>query len=256
MSPRLPPDLFGVDYLHFYQPILTPERTQQETRFVAEVLGLRPGDRILDLCCGHGRHAVALAQAGLQVTGVDLSPSALARARRAARAAGVRVRFVRADMRRLAARGAFDAAVNLFSSFGYFDDDANADILRRLRTALRPGGGLLLDLRNRDRWVGHPKPVHCREVGRDLFVDLSAFDPHTGRLEVRRIFVRGGRRREIRFSFRLYAFTELRDLLLRLGFRDVEAWGGFGAPYSCDAERMIVTARRPGRRAARPAPNP
>ncbi|MBI5365738.1 MAG: methyltransferase domain-containing protein [Planctomycetes bacterium] len=262
-APARSHDLFGADYLHFYRPILTPERTAREVDFLQRVLGLCPEDRVLDLCCGHGRHAIALAARGYRVTGVDLSAPAVALARRAARAAGVadRIRFVRGDMRRPpVADGPYHAVVNLFSSFGYFDDAANAELLRRLFAALRPGGRLLLDLRNREHWVRHPHPVHCREIGSDLFVDFSEFDPLVGRLAVRRLFVRAGRRREVRLSFRLYAYTELRDLLAAIGFSDLQVWGGFGEPYSCDAERMIVAARRPlsapRADAARSAPPP
>ncbi|MBI3271589.1 MAG: class I SAM-dependent methyltransferase [Planctomycetes bacterium] len=281
MTDRLPPDLFGRDYLHFYRPVLTAERTRREVAFVERVLALAPGARVLDLCCGHGRHALELARRGYDVTGIDLSAPALELARKAAReargsgrsrsqdgarvgprgarrdgsgagssspprrGAPLRVRFVRGDMRRLERAGEFDAALNLFSSFGYFDDATNADILRRLFAALRPGGRLLLEVRNREAWLRAPRPVFFREVGRSFFVDLSEFDPREGRLHVRRLFVRGARRREVRLSFRLYAWTELRDLLLRLGFEAPEVWGGYGTAYALDADRMLVAARRP-----------
>src|SRR5215831_308174 len=65
--------LFGEDYLRMYEPVLTPERTQREVDGIVNLLALPQGSCILDLCCGHGRHSIALAQHGYQVTGQDLS---------------------------------------------------------------------------------------------------------------------------------------------------------------------------------------
>ena len=121
--------------------------TRQEAAALLRLLRLPRGARVLDLCCGVGRHSVLLAKAGLRVTGFDQSGSYLAAARRAARKKGLEAEFVRGDMRRLPFEGAFDAVVNLWTSFGYFprlEDDRGA--LRGMLRSLKPGGRLVLEM--------------------------------------------------------------------------------------------------------------
>ena len=116
---------FGKEYLDIYGHLLTEENSEAEAEFVMRALDLKPGDRVLDLCCGTGRHAVPLARAGLKVTGLDLSEEYLTIARSAAYEADVEVRLVQGDMREIPFRGEFDAVVNMFTAFGYFDSEAD-----------------------------------------------------------------------------------------------------------------------------------
>ena len=116
-----------------------PAQTRREVDFLLRALRPAPGARILDVPCGYGRHAAALAGRGFQVVGVDLSRAMIAEARR--RFAGrPRLTFVRGDMRRITFDREFDAVVNLYTSFGYFTPAQNQAVLRRLARALRPGG--------------------------------------------------------------------------------------------------------------------
>ena len=64
---------FKGDYLRVYGHTLQQDRTDLETQFAIHALGIQPHHRVLDLCCGQGRHSIALAKTGLDVTGVDLS---------------------------------------------------------------------------------------------------------------------------------------------------------------------------------------
>ena len=144
---------FGQDYLDVYGHLLTEKSSEAEAGFVIRALDLKPGDSVLDLCCGTGRHAVPLAKASLKVTGLDMSEEYLAIARFAAENAGVDIRFVQGDMRDIPFRGEFDAVVNMFTAFGYFDSEADDQrVIDGASAALKPGGRLLLDLLNRD-WV-------------------------------------------------------------------------------------------------------
>jgi ubiquinone/menaquinone biosynthesis C-methylase UbiE len=114
---------------------------------IVEVLELRPGDRVLDLACGSGVHALRLAQRGLEVLGVDIAPSLIAHCEQKAAEAGVTAaRFEQGDMRQLAYEAEFDALLLLSGSFGFFDDATNQDVLARMARALRPGGRVLIDV--------------------------------------------------------------------------------------------------------------
>src|SRR6266498_2542478 len=124
---------FGEEYFHIYGSMLSDERTAREVEGIVKLLALPPGSHILDLACGHGRHAVPLAQRGYRVTGQDLSQLFLEHAEAAARAAGVDVRWVHGDMRVIPFDAEFDAVTNIFTAFGYFDtEDEDLQVLRQV----------------------------------------------------------------------------------------------------------------------------
>jgi len=235
--------VFGDDYLHFSEDMLTDERSNMEVEVIVRLLGLQPGMRVLDVPCGHGRIANRLAQFGCEVVGVDSSARFLDVARRA----GQPVDYRLADMRELTQDGTFDAVVNWFTSFGYFDDDTNRSMLASWRRALGPGGKLVIDHQNRQRLLGAiaavgDQALALRERGDDLLIDRTTFDLASGRTNTERIIVRDGRVRRYWFSVRTFAFTELRDWLLDAGFAEVAGYGAEGEPLALGSRRMIVVA--------------
>lgn len=224
-------------------------KAAREVRGVMRFLRLRPGARVLDLCCGAGRHSVALAGRGLAVTGLDLEPGLLAAARESAREKGVRLELRRGDARRLGFRSRFDAVLSLFTSFGYFASEAeDLAVLRGARRALKPSGALLLDLLNKEWLMRHFSASFSRRGDGPVRGTLNrlAFDLERGRLDTRRtLLLKDGRRRETFLSIRTYSLVELIRLLDSAGLRYEKAWGGFdGRPYGLDTFRMIVKARR------------
>ena len=147
-------ELFGDDYLRAWVPTLPPERTAREVEQIEGLLSLPAGSAILDLCCGHGRHSVQSAARGYRVVGLDRSERFLRQAVADAAALGASGRWVRADMRAVPFVGQFDAVINIFTAFGYFDTDAeNLEVLRQARQALRPGGRFLLEFMHREGTV-------------------------------------------------------------------------------------------------------
>ena len=241
-------EVFDVEeYLYFYEDTLRGEDTPRQVDFVERALGLEPRARLLDLGCGHGRHANELARRGYRVIGVDLVPGFLEVARAEAARDGLTVDFVDGDVRALALEGLIDHAVCLFDAFGFLDDEGNAAFLQAVHASLRPGGGLLLDLRNRD-WVARSiLPVTVLDKGDDMMVDRHVFDAESGRLVDRRTYVRDGRVRHVSFSVRLYACSEITALLGSCGFAVERVWGGWdGAPLSLAKNRMLLQARRLG----------
>ena len=177
---------FGQDYLDVYGYQFTDERALKETEFAAHALLLQPGERVLDLCCGQGRHAVLLAAMGLDVTGLDLSEQYLRLTEEAARAHGLTLQTVHADMREIPFQAHFDAIVNMFSSFGYLESEAeDAKVLDSIRGALKPGGRVLLDLLNRD-WVidNYVQNDWHRDDDGTLFLEHRELDLLTSRNHV------------------------------------------------------------------------
>lgn len=242
-------DLFDpAEYLHFLAETLRAEDTDAQVDFALRALALAPGAPVVDLGCGHGRHALALARRGHPVVGVDLVEGFVAMARAAAAREGLAAEFVHGDLRTFTVpQPAFDGAVCLFDAFGWFEDDDQARILYNVFSMLKPGGRLLLDLRTRE-FVTRLAPVAVTDApGGDLMVDRQRFDLESGRLVDTRTTVRGGKTRTVTFSVRIYAYTEIRMMLRAVGFEVERAYGGFdGAPLSAMRPRTLVVARRPG----------
>lgn len=233
---------FGAGYRAAY-----PHRDLAAAR--REVAGIRErgiGGRVLDLCCGFGRHSLAFAEAGVDVIGVDLSAELLAQARELPGAARLRDRLVRADARALPFRAAvFDAAVLLFSSFGYFGERGDAAVLVELGRVVRPGGRVLLDLMNpaRVRATLVPESRSAREGASIVERRALADDGRRVRKSVR---VEGpeGHVKEWIEDVRLYRRDELAELASARGLALEELWGDFdGRLFDDDSERQIALLR-------------
>ena len=155
-------EFYGLDYLQALGPGLT--NSAQEAEFVLRVLGLKSGDRVLDLCCGQGRHAVLLAERGIAVTGQDHSAEYLREARAAAQQRGVDLPLVNSDMSAIPFECHFDAVINMFTSFGYLESEAqDRHVLAEIGRALKPRGQVLVDLINREWVIANNLPTDWRE---------------------------------------------------------------------------------------------
>lgn len=238
---------FGELYLRMFETILTPDRTAQEVAGVMTLLDLRPGARILDLCCGQGRHAVPLARAGYRLTGLDRSSFLLGRAQEAAELAGVEVQWVRGDMRWLPWQEQYDACVNLFTAFGYFEDDAeNEQVLHKVRSVLKPGGVFLLDVSNRDYYLMRFWPNVWRRHGRAVILEETDFDPVTCRFMMTFTWIEGTRWESLTHSVRHYTAPELAGMLKRAGLAPLAFYGDFdGSEFDLYSKRLIVVAQKP-----------
>jgi SAM-dependent methyltransferase len=240
---------FGEDYLNIYRHTLTEERTENEVVFAERKLELGAGARVLDLCCGHGRHSVLLAKRGYKVTGLDLSQSYLDLARRAASDRKVAIETVSADMREIPYTDYFDAVINMYSSFGYLESEAeDFRVLQSIARSLKVGGRLLLDMLNREWAVANyiQNDWHSEADG-TLYVEHRALDLPSSRMRVRFIIIgpNGDRHDSIGHDIRLYTLTEMTRLLERAGFGEIDVSGGFdGARYGIDSRRMILCARK------------
>jgi SAM-dependent methyltransferase len=143
-------EIFGLAYAQAYDVVYQDKDYEAECRVLEHVFRndtSRQVRRVLDLGCGTGSHAVALALAGFEVTGVDRSPAMLAEADRKGRAAGVGVRWVACDIRRFQLHDTFDASVMMFAVLGYQIEDADVRAtLDAARRHLAPGGVLAFDV--------------------------------------------------------------------------------------------------------------
>ncbi|MGI8946027.1 MAG: SAM-dependent methyltransferase [Thermoleophilaceae bacterium] len=225
------------------------ELTLAEVRFILEKLEPPAGGRVLDLACGHGRHAIELAAEGFRVTGLDISEPALAVARKHAAARGAELELLALDMRELDREGAFDAVYNVSSAFGYHpDEQEDLAVLEGVARALVPGGRFLIDTMN-GLWLARNFEPRARRKLNDGTVvsEQRHFDAVAGRSSATwRLRRPDGSTNELQHSMRIYTCPELHSLLRQAGLEPDGVWGGVdGSPYGLDRRRMIVRARRP-----------
>ncbi|MFQ5945949.1 MAG: class I SAM-dependent methyltransferase [Anaerolineae bacterium] len=237
---------FDEAYLRLWAETIGHERTDEQVKGVRELLGLSPGTEILDLACGHGRHTVPLAQAGYRMTGLDLSKAFLETARNSARDAGVEIDFHWGDMREIPWRDRFDAVINLFTSFGFFEHDReNQQVLDGVFRALKPGGKFLIDLANRDRLMQIWQDRAWDEVNGVPLWRERQFEPVSGRVTETIRWLEDGQTRERTFRVRSYNATELTGMLQDAGLKPIGYYGDYQlAPFSKDTWRLIVMSEK------------
>ena len=247
----MPPDpwyegYFDQTFVSLYRDFLTPERTAREVAGLREMVALPPGGEVLDVACGWGRHSIELARAGYRVTGLDLSETLLARARKRAAAAGVEAAFVRGDMREIPWRGRFDAVLSLYSSLGYFlSDDEDLRVLRGARDALRADGVFVLETMHRDHIVGDYAARDWWETddGTTVWVERE-FDAVEGVSREWTRWSKGKERGEKYHELRIRSATEWDALLRAAGLVPVDWYGDWElAPFIYTSEDLIVVCR-------------
>lgn len=233
----------------FYPVMFPDERFDATPEQAARLLELTKftGRDVLDLCCGPGRFCVVLAAEGFNVTGVDKSAFLLGKARLRAKQAQVAVELVHEDMRNFVRPNAFDLVVNMFTSFGYFDNkDDDMRVLRNVHESLRRGGVVLIDVIGKEYLakVFQPTVSSATPDGGTLVQRHEIFDDWT-RIRNEWILIQGDRAVSFKFHHTVYSAQELKDRLREAGFGSIAVYGDLeGNEYGVDAHRLVVVARK------------
>ena len=199
-------------------PVLFPEERLQaaagEVQKVLELSGAPQGCAVLDLPCGVGRHSLELARRGFRVTGVDRTPLYLRRAAEAARERGLQLELVQEDMRGFRRPGAFGLILNLFTSFGYFEDALeDRRVAQNLYASLQPGGALVMEMMGKEVLARIFRERDWNRVGNLLVLEERRVQRDWSWVESRWTLIDGDRRVEVDLSHRLYSAAELEALL-------------------------------------------
>jgi ubiquinone/menaquinone biosynthesis C-methylase UbiE len=228
------------------------EQTEKEVHFVKNTLNCPKNAKILDLCCGYGRHTYLLAKSGnYHMTGLDLSADYLDIAK--TKFSHPHVTYVKGDMRNIPYENNFDAVINLFTSFGFFEDDEeNETVIKQVYKALKPGGVFLLDYENKFYFVNNDvfrKERYWEKVSKDKYLLFeNEFDAENER-EIFKVHVleKGILKETSGYNIRLYSFPEIKKMLAGNHFEIMQTWGDYqGNPYSVHSKRLIILSRRPG----------
>lgn len=231
---------FDTPYYH----LLYKNRDEEEARafinLLCQYLNLPAGSLALDLACGKGRHAKVMAENGLNVTGLDLSPGSIAEANKMA---NDRLHFFEHDMREVWKPTYFDVAFNLFTSFGYFDDQQeDQQVLEAIRTGLKPGGLFVFDYLHTDFVAETHVPSEEKQV-EDIHFSIARHI--TADWIIKQIsFEDAGNSYRFFEKVRNYSPEQLAALLHKSGFEILRSFGNYAleAPQP-DSPRCIFIAR-------------
>lgn len=235
---------FGEDYLIVYKH-RDFGGARREVEQMIGWLNLPAGAEVLDLCCGMGRHSLALAEAGFKLTGVDLSEPLLREAR--AQAGSEQVTWIRSDMRQLPLDGGFDAVVNLFTSFGYFEDDGEqVKVLREIRRMLKPGGKFIIDFLNPAYVIRHLVPHSSREDGDNLIDEKRRIEDGYVKKDIVLTSKADGTPRMYNERVKLYPLEKFREMIAEAGLQLDSVHGSYdeGVYDAETSKRMILRGVR------------
>ena len=237
-------------FWELFGPVLfNPQRQASaaaEVEKIEKLLQIEEHAKILDLCCGNGRHSLELSERGFDVTGVDRTAAYIERARVEAERRGLDVVFVVEDMRECCAPNSFDIVMNLFGSFGYFEDpEDDRRVVENMYASLRPGGRFLIETMGKEILSRDFQTRDWDEQGGLLILSEKTVGQNWGRIETRWIVIRGTERIEHRVSVRSYSAVELSSLLAACGFPVVQVFGSLdGTEYDQAAQRLVVVGRK------------
>ncbi len=219
------------------------DRTSQSSREADQLLehlgqeGFDP-HRLLDLNCGIGRHAIELAKKGIQVVGTDISPRYLEIGTKRAEdeKVGERTQFKVSDMRDIASvledEEPFDGVINMWTSFGFYDEITNQDILRQCRVLVKEGGFLAVDIINRDWLIKNFQPRYFEQIGNMIFLENRGFDLENSRSHSEWTYLKKVDEKtyelkgEFEIDLRVWSLHELIELFEETGWKFRQAYPG------------------------------
>jgi SAM-dependent methyltransferase len=233
--------------------VLFDQRREREA--ITEVAGLlrltglnpKKAPAVMDAACGTGRHSLALAARGFKVTGVDAAGPYVAQAQKRARRAKLPVRFETGELRDLARfSGDFDLVLNLFTSFGYYEQAAdNLRALKQLAGCLKPGGTLVMELLPRESLLRRFQERDWQRTPGGFLMQQRRWLPGNRRLASSAIWVQKGRVSESNSVIFVYSRPELAALFKRAGLVKTRFFGGYGGKAFKAGGRLVITAQKP-----------
>ena len=206
------------------------------------VLPLGEYHKILDLGCGRGRHSINMARRGYKVTGIDLSEAAIQKAKKRSKNLGLDIEFLIGDMR-IPLERKFDAIINVFTSFGYFeDDDENVKVLSAMRYMLHPESKLVMDYLNANQVIRAYVP-HERGKTDDISYEITRFIEQ-GTINKKMEFFLGEPSKKMVYKERvkLFDLNWFEKHMEEIGIRIIQTYGDydFGEYNQMESPRLII----------------
>jgi ubiquinone/menaquinone biosynthesis C-methylase UbiE len=237
-------DYFDELYLKYFLLTQDDKLTKNQVGFVEKFI--KPGDKILDAGCGIGRHSILLAKDSFNVTGIDTSQVFLEEARKYAIIEGTKnCQFINLDMRELEFEGEFNGIINLWSSFGYFEDETNFNILKRFYASLTANGIIIIDIENRDYILKNFVYETFKEGDEIFILERRKFNPINSVISTHRYYIGKDFRKEYMRHIRIYSATEMINLFREAGLKEIKLFGDYsGEEFHVSSKRIIISGKK------------
>ncbi len=214
-------------------------------RLILANLKLDKNAAILDMACGAGRHSILFAKEGYDVTAVDLSENLLKVAKQSSFEANVKVNYLNCDLRKFSISKNFDLVANLFTSFGYFEDDKeNYEVIKTAYAHTKENGYFILDYFNSNYVRNNLVPITEEKFSIGTVTQRRSIE---GNRVIKKISVgKNGEEKRYVESVRLYNKSELEKIILDTGYTIIKEFGDFkGNPFDLESSpRIIIIARK------------
>jgi SAM-dependent methyltransferase len=232
--------------LDFWRAVVSDEQTRAEADFIQKQLQLSAGAKVLDVPCGNGRLSIELARRGFQVTGVDIASEFIAEAKMNSGEGDVPLDLHEREMRDLPWTGEFAGAFCFGNSFGYLDDQGNADFLKAVWKSLQSGARFVIDSGAIAECLLPVFQEHRSfEFGGINLVADSIYDHAQGRMFTEYSFTRDGRTEKRPSSQRVYTYHELTMLLREAGLEPVAAYASLTEDaFKLGAQRLLLVSEK------------
>lgn len=226
----------------------TEEYTEWEVDFLADVLGLTPACKVLDIMAGYGRHALPLAERGYALTAVDISPEYCQELEQSAQAGNLSIQVLLGDFIQMQLPATtYAAAYCLGNSFSFFSREVMREFLKKIADQLQPGG----------HFVAHTQLLaECvlpdfqekswMKVGEDImYLAQNDYDPMRGMIHAELTYVRGHQQVIRTIEQYVYTLADLISLMQEAGLRVTEVFGSLdGEPFALGDEQAYLLAER------------
>ena len=234
---------FDENYLELFLKTQSEELTKKQVDFIIDVLDLSKGDRVLDVGCGIGRHLIELAKRGIKGMGIDVIDRFIEIAQRNKK--DLDIEFFKMDERKMNFLEEFDGAISMWTSFGYFSDEENLSVLRKIQKALKPDGRFLLDIENVYYLIKNLVRERWERKGNIFLLERNKFSIMNGRIKTKRIIIKDGKVFEYERIYRIFTKKEIEEYLSLSGFRVINVFGDYTKePLKESSKRLIVLAEK------------
>lgn len=235
-------EYFDSNYSQLILDSISDEFTSIQITLLETLLQLNPTDKIMDLFCGKGRHAIPLAKKGFQITAIDLVPDYIQFIQKIAEAENLKIKAIVQDARKIEYHQEFDRVYLMFTSFGYFTNIENAELLQTIHHALKKSGLLLLDIENRDYILKHFIHEKWREKEFGYLLERHKFFPLTSRQHTKRLLVMNdGSTKEFFRDLQLYSAHEMIKVAKDASFEIAQIVGDYDmSPFQINSPRIIA----------------
>ncbi|MDI6860881.1 MAG: class I SAM-dependent methyltransferase [Caldisericia bacterium] len=237
-------DFFDENYLTLYLKKQREELTLKQVNFIINSLSLKKGMKILDLGCGIGRHIIELGKRGFFGVGVDFNEKYIDIANKLKE--GLQnVNFIKMDMREISFLEEFDAVLSMWTSFGYFSDEENLSLLKKINQSLKCGGKFLLDIENIFYMLKNLPKERWEREGDFYILERNELNYKISRLKTERVIIKEGTIKTYTRIYRIFTLKEIEHYLNKSYFKILNIYGGYdGEEYSNQSKRLIVISEK------------